>query len=102
MRSRGHQSPPRNRRLSLVDSIVRPRFYTISSLASLVQTGRFATCARLVLSDRRGRDPDRSAAGECLDLAALALDVKAVLDARVWSLGVMFGARGLHRLPISS
>lgn len=32
------------------------RFYTISSLASLVQTGRFATCARLVLSDRRWRD----------------------------------------------
>ena len=39
---------------------------------------------------------------ECLDLAALALDVKAVLDARVWSSGVMLVPGALHRLPISS
>lgn len=49
-----------------------------------------------------GGMPERSAVRECLDLAALALDVKAALDARVWSSRVMFGARGLHRLPISS
>jgi hypothetical protein len=33
-----------------------PAFYTISSMGSLFQTGRFVTCARLVLSDQRGRD----------------------------------------------
>ena len=43
---------------------------------------RFAACARVVLSGRRRAGlPDRSATGERLDLAALALDVEAVLDA---------------------
>ena len=43
--------------------------------------------------------PERSAVREYLDLAALALDVKAVLDARVWSSGVMYGARACIDCP---
>jgi DNA-binding CsgD family transcriptional regulator len=43
---------------------------------------RFAACARLVLFDRRSAGlSDPSPAGERVELAALALDIKAVLDA---------------------
>jgi pimeloyl-ACP methyl ester carboxylesterase/DNA-binding CsgD family transcriptional regulator len=53
---------------------------------------RFAACARVVLFDRRGAGlSDRSPAGERLGLAALALDVKAVLDACDADQAVLFG-----------
>jgi hypothetical protein len=73
---------------------------------------RFAACARMVLSGRRRAGlPDRSAAGERLDLAAVALDVEAVLDAcdagpevlsglaggvaaGMWSSGLLAGSLG--------
>jgi hypothetical protein len=56
---------------------------------------RFAACARLVLFDRRVTGlPDRSAAGERLDLAVLALDVKAVLDACDAGAEVLSGLAG--------
>jgi pimeloyl-ACP methyl ester carboxylesterase len=53
---------------------------------------RFAACARVVLFDRRGAGlSDRSPTGERLGLAALALDVKAVLDACDAERAVLFG-----------
>ena len=55
---------------------------------------RFAACARVPLSGRRWVGlPDRSAAGERLDLAAVALDAKAVLDACDAGAAVLSGAR---------
>jgi hypothetical protein len=56
---------------------------------------RFAGCARVVLSGRRGAGlPDRSAAAERLDLAPLALNVKAVLDACDAGAEVLSGLAG--------
>ena len=53
---------------------------------------RFAACARVVLFDRRGAGlSDRSPAGERLGLAALALDIEAVLDACDAGQAVLFG-----------
>jgi pimeloyl-ACP methyl ester carboxylesterase/DNA-binding CsgD family transcriptional regulator len=53
---------------------------------------RFAACARVVLFDRRGAGlSDRSPTGERLSLAALVLDVKAVLDACDTGQAVLFG-----------
>ena len=53
---------------------------------------RFAACARVVMFDRRGAGlSDRSPAGERLSLAALALDIRAVLDARDAGRAVLFG-----------
>src|SRR5215472_5143627 len=57
---------------------------------------RFAACARLVLFDRRGAGlSDPSPAGQPLGLAALALDIEAVLDGsgtrQAVLLGVTFG-----------
>jgi pimeloyl-ACP methyl ester carboxylesterase/DNA-binding CsgD family transcriptional regulator len=57
---------------------------------------RWAACARVVMFDRRGAGlSDRSAAAERFSLAALAMDVKAVLDdsdtQRAVLLGVTFG-----------
>jgi pimeloyl-ACP methyl ester carboxylesterase/DNA-binding CsgD family transcriptional regulator len=53
---------------------------------------RFASCGRVVLFDRRGTGlSDRSPAGERLGLAALALDIKAVLDANGAGRAVLFG-----------
>ena len=53
---------------------------------------RFAASARVVLFDRRGAGlSDRSPAGERLGLAALALDIEAVLDACDAGQAVLFG-----------
>lgn len=53
---------------------------------------RFAACARVVMFDRRGAGlSDRSPVGERLGLAALALDIKAVLDACGAGQAVLFG-----------
>jgi pimeloyl-ACP methyl ester carboxylesterase/DNA-binding CsgD family transcriptional regulator len=53
---------------------------------------RFAVCARVVLFDRRGAGlSDRSLRGDGFGLAALALDVKAVLDACGAGQAVLFG-----------
>src|SRR5215469_10821678 len=53
---------------------------------------RFAACARLVLFDRRGAGlSDPSPAGERVELAALALDIEAVLDACGVGQAALFG-----------
>jgi pimeloyl-ACP methyl ester carboxylesterase/DNA-binding CsgD family transcriptional regulator len=53
---------------------------------------RFAACARVAMFDRRGAGlSDRSPVGERLGLAALALDIKAVLDACDTGQAVLFG-----------
>jgi pimeloyl-ACP methyl ester carboxylesterase/DNA-binding CsgD family transcriptional regulator len=53
---------------------------------------RLAACARVVMFDRRGAGlSDRSPAGERLSLAALALDIGAVLDACDAGQAVLFG-----------
>ena len=53
---------------------------------------RFAACARLVLFDRRGAGlSDPSPAGERVELAALALDIEAVLDACDIGQAALFG-----------
>jgi pimeloyl-ACP methyl ester carboxylesterase/DNA-binding CsgD family transcriptional regulator len=53
---------------------------------------RFAACARLILFDRRGAGlSDPLATGERVDLAALALDIEAVLDACDVGQAALFG-----------
>ena len=53
---------------------------------------RFAECARVVMFDRRGAGlSDRSPPPERLGLAALALDIQAVLDASDTRQAVLFG-----------
>jgi pimeloyl-ACP methyl ester carboxylesterase/DNA-binding CsgD family transcriptional regulator len=53
---------------------------------------RLAACARVVMFDRRGAGlSDRSLVGERLSLPALALDIKAVLDACDTGQAVLFG-----------
>jgi pimeloyl-ACP methyl ester carboxylesterase len=53
---------------------------------------RFAACARVVMFDRRGAGlSDRSAEADHLGLAALAMDVKAVLDSSDTQRAVLFG-----------
>jgi pimeloyl-ACP methyl ester carboxylesterase/DNA-binding CsgD family transcriptional regulator len=53
---------------------------------------RFAACARVVLFDRRGAGlSDRSPRGDRVGLAALALDIRAVLDACDAGQAVLFG-----------
>jgi pimeloyl-ACP methyl ester carboxylesterase len=53
---------------------------------------RFAACTRVVMFDRRGAGlSDRSAEAERLGLAALALDVKAVLDRTDTQRAVLLG-----------
>jgi eukaryotic-like serine/threonine-protein kinase len=53
---------------------------------------RFAACARVVMFDRRGAGlSDRSSPPERLGLAALALDIQAVLDASDTRQAVLFG-----------
>jgi pimeloyl-ACP methyl ester carboxylesterase/DNA-binding CsgD family transcriptional regulator len=52
---------------------------------------RFAACARLVLFDRRGAGLSDRSAGDQPSLAALALDIRAVLDACDAEQAVLFG-----------
>jgi len=53
---------------------------------------RFAACSRVVMFDRRGAGlSDRSPPPERLGLAALALDIQAVLDASDTRQAVLFG-----------